>query len=104
MVSRHGRSVAAHFGSAASEAAVCLTTVGLADRYDRMTLELHGAPQDVDLALAGIAALRRHSWCSRRSDSHAIIRCESADSMGLDALEHLAASHRFDSAVGATLR
>jgi glycine cleavage system aminomethyltransferase T len=44
MVERDGRWVAAHFGSPASEAAVCRSRVGLAERSDRATLELSGDP------------------------------------------------------------
>jgi glycine cleavage system aminomethyltransferase T len=75
MVSRYGRCVAAHFGSAASEAAVCLSTVGIADRSDRTTLELRGAPKDVDLALAALAALRDRTWWARTTSRSAIVRC-----------------------------
>jgi glycine cleavage system aminomethyltransferase T len=76
MIIRHGRCVAAHFGSAASEAAVCLSTVGIADRSDRTTFELRGAPQDVALALA---ALRDRAWSMRTSSRSAIVRCEHQD-------------------------
>jgi glycine cleavage system aminomethyltransferase T len=76
---RHGRSVAAHFGSATSEAAVCLSTVGIADRFDRTTLELRGAPDDVELAMSRLALLPiRTSW-SRLKSRSAIVRCEHGD-------------------------
>ena len=74
MVTRRGRLVAAHFGSAASEAAVCLSTVGIADRSDRPTLELRGAPADLDAALADL----RFAWWSRISPVRAIVRCDRA--------------------------
>jgi glycine cleavage system aminomethyltransferase T len=76
MVSRYGRCVAAHFGSAASETAVCLSTVGIADRADRATFELHGAPEDVDLALAALAPLCDRTWWARTTSRSAIVRCD----------------------------
>ena len=45
IVERHGRHVAAHYGSAAAEAAVCRSRVGLAERSDRATLEVRGSPR-----------------------------------------------------------
>lgn len=79
MINRHGRSVAAHFGSATSEAAVCVSTVGLADRSDRTTFELHGAPQDIELALAALAQMNDRAWWKRITSRTAIVRCEYAD-------------------------
>jgi glycine cleavage system aminomethyltransferase T len=95
MTKRHGRCVAAHFGSATSEAAVCLSTVGIADRFDRTTLELRGAPDDVELALGGLATLRARTWWARRTSRSAIVRCERNDTAtclsGLVALEGIVA-------------
>jgi glycine cleavage system aminomethyltransferase T len=79
IVMRNGRCVAAHFGSAASEAAVCLSTVGIADRSDRTTFEFRGAPQDVDVALAALAPLRARTWWARTTAQTAIVRCEHTD-------------------------
>jgi glycine cleavage system aminomethyltransferase T len=79
MAVRHGRRVAVHFGSAASEAAVCLSTVGIADRADRTTFELRGAPLDVDEALAALDALDGTAWCARTTARSAIVRCEQGD-------------------------
>jgi glycine cleavage system aminomethyltransferase T len=79
MVLRHGKRVAAHFGSAASEAAVCLSTVGIADRSDRTTFELHGAPPDVDEALDALKPLETRTWWARTTSRSAIVRCEHAD-------------------------
>jgi glycine cleavage system aminomethyltransferase T len=104
MAIRHGRCVAAHFGSAASEAAVCLRTVGIADRSERTTIELRGAPGDIEEALAAHdRASRRGSrppcrrvrrteealaalgppdataWWARTTARSAIVRCEYAD-------------------------
>jgi len=75
---RNGRGVAAHFGSPASEAAVCRGGVGLAERSDRATLELSGAPAAVDEALQELAPLSDLAWWVRRSPHRAIVRCEGA--------------------------
>jgi glycine cleavage system aminomethyltransferase T len=82
MVTRRGRRVAAHFGSAASEAAVCLSTVGIADRSDRRTLELRGPPADLDAALADLPL----AWWSRVSSVRAIVRCDLANEAGCRAV------------------
>lgn len=79
MIYRHGRYVAAHYGSATSEAAVCLSTVGIADRFDRTTLELRGAPEDVELALSGLPRPPVRTWWSRLTSRSALVRCEQAD-------------------------
>src|SRR5258708_1857527 len=79
IVNRHGRHMAAHYGSPASEAAVCLSTVGIADRFDRTTLELRGAPTDLERALDGLARLQVRSWHSRLTSRTAIVRCEQPD-------------------------
>ena len=80
MVPRDGRLVAAHFGSPASETAVCLSTVGLADRFDRATLELRGAPADVETALELTAGSADDVGCVQLSPRDAIVRCNHADS------------------------
>ncbi len=80
MINRHGLYVAAHYGSPTSEAAVCLSTVGIADRFDRTTLEVRGAPDDVELALSGLVRVRIRNWWSRLTTRSAIVRCEQADS------------------------
>jgi glycine cleavage system aminomethyltransferase T len=79
MALRHGKCVAAHFGSAASEAAVCLSTVGIADRSDRTTFELRGAPPGVGKALAALGPLDTRAWWTRTTSRSAIVRCEHAD-------------------------
>lgn len=78
MVERDGRRVAAHFGSPASEAAVCRSRVGLAERSDRATLELSGAPAAVDEALDELAHLGGAAWWVRHSPPRALVRCEGA--------------------------
>lgn len=76
MVDYCGRRVAAHFGSPASEATVCLRTVGMADRWDRVTLELRGEPMGVEECLDGLGTT---AWSARVSDVRALVRCERAD-------------------------
>lgn len=78
MFERHGRQVAAHFGSPASEAAVCRSRVGLAERSDRATLELSGDPAAVDEALQELSQLGQGAWWVRRTPHKAIVRCEGA--------------------------
>jgi sarcosine oxidase gamma subunit len=88
MVTRDGRSVAAHFGSPTSETAVCLSTVGIADRSDRTTLELRGAPGDVDAALAALAPLAPRVTWARNGSQSAIVRCDHADTTACSAALH----------------
>ncbi len=76
MFVRHGRRVAAHFGSRAGEEAVCIKAVGLADRSDRTTLEVRG---DVDAALMELAALGNRSWSSYSGPDRAVVRCDFGD-------------------------
>lgn len=76
LVERNGRWVAAHFGSASSEAAVCRGAVGMTERSDRATLELRGDPAEVDEALAGLAHLGEAAWWVRRLPRRALVRCE----------------------------
>src|ERR1700734_3669326 len=87
MVNRDGRCVAAHYGSPTSEVAVCLTTVGIADRCDRTTLEFRGAEQDIELALGALERLRIRTWSSQLTSRSAIVRCEHGDTVAcLEAL------------------
>jgi glycine cleavage system aminomethyltransferase T len=77
MVERHGRLVAAHFGSAATEAAVCRGGVGLAERSDRATLDVRGPRADVAAAIAAVARLGGHrAWWTQLAPGRAIVRCE----------------------------
>jgi len=85
MVERHGHWVAAHFGSPASELAVCRQTVGLVDRSDCAVMELRGAPRAVDTiagALAGRdlpegAAVRAGgAWWCRVTAERVIVQCD----------------------------
>ncbi len=79
MVMRHGRYMAANFGSPASEAAVCLSTVGIADRFDRSTFELRGPPQDIDRALLALRRIGELAWWTSTKPRHALVRCEGVD-------------------------
>ena len=73
MASRHGRRVPAHFGSIAAEEAVCLRSVGMADRSDRDTFELRGSSSAVESALVTVG---EYAWCSFISADRALARCE----------------------------
>jgi glycine cleavage system aminomethyltransferase T len=73
MASRHGRRVPAHFGSVAAEEAVCLRSVGMADRSDRDTFELRGTPSTVESALVTVG---EYAWCSFVAADRALARCE----------------------------
>ena len=87
MTIRHGRCVAGHFGSMATETAVCTGTLGIADRSDRTTLKLWGEPMDVRLALSALERLPQRSWSSPLTSRGAIVRCEHVDADAcLDAL------------------
>jgi glycine cleavage system aminomethyltransferase T len=79
MVMRHGRCTAADFGSPTSEAAVCLSTVGIADRSDRATFELRGAPQDIASALTAVSRLGDLAWWTSTKPRSALVRCEGVD-------------------------
>lgn len=73
MATRHGRRVPAHFGSVGAEEAVCLRSVGMADRSDRDTFELRGTPSAVERALVAVG---EYAWCSFVSADRALVRCE----------------------------
>jgi len=77
MAVRGGRPIALHFGSPATETAVCRSHVGLADRGQRVTYELRGAPDDVERALA---SLPEGDWFERLGPERAIVRCEPMES------------------------
>ena len=51
LAERDGHAVAAHYGSVPGEIAVCMKSVGLADRSDLGTLELRGDQNRLDRAL-----------------------------------------------------
>jgi glycine cleavage system aminomethyltransferase T len=78
MIERNGRSVAGHFTAPNTEAAVCRSHVGLAERSDRSTLDLFGPSQDVDAALESLAPFgERVRWLRR--PGRAVIECAERD-------------------------
>lgn len=82
-VVRDGHEVAAHYGSAATELAVCAKGVGLAFRSDLETLGLSGHPAWLDHVLgkalgarvpaAGSATAMAGALCCRVDDEHAVV-------------------------------
>jgi glycine cleavage system aminomethyltransferase T len=82
-VMREGRSVAAHYGSAATELAVCVKGVGLAFRSDLETLGISGHPAWLDHVLgkalgvrvpaAGSATAMAGAVCCRVDHEHAVV-------------------------------
>ena len=73
MATRHGRRVPAHFGSVGAEEAVCLRSVGMADRADRETFELRGSPSALESALVTVG---EYAWFSFIAADRALVRCE----------------------------
>ncbi|HWK25431.1 MAG TPA: hypothetical protein VNS09_02655 [Solirubrobacter sp.] len=78
LASRHGRRVPAHFGSVGAEEAVCLHSVGMADRFDRCTFELSGPGVEDALGAVGDRA-----WWTFVGPDRALARCEAADAEAL---------------------
>jgi glycine cleavage system aminomethyltransferase T len=82
-VMRDGRPVAAHYGSAATELAVCVKGVGLAFRSDLDTLALSGHPAWLDHVLGkalggripqtGSATAMAGALCCRVDAEHAVV-------------------------------
>jgi len=83
MVLRDGHPVAANFGSAATELAVCVKRVGLAVRSDLDTIELAGPAPWLEHFLAealggstpepGEAARTAGAWCARVAPDRAVV-------------------------------
>jgi glycine cleavage system aminomethyltransferase T len=73
MATRHGRRVPADFGSVGAEEAVCLRSVGMADRADRETFELRGSPSALESALVTVG---EYAWFSFIAADRALVRCE----------------------------
>src|SRR3954447_3107861 len=76
MTTRDGHLVAAHFGSPATEAAVCRSGVGMTDRCRRATFEVTGPPEVVDQALEGLEAATAPAWSDRLTPQRGLVRCE----------------------------
>jgi Aminomethyltransferase folate-binding domain len=68
VIDRDGRSVTAHYGSVATEVAVCRKSVGLAVRTELRILEVCGRVPAV-----GSAAIAAGTWCCRVDDRRALV-------------------------------
>lgn len=79
MVMHQGAICAEHFGSAASEAAACLTSVGIADRSRRATLEVRGTHLAVEAAVESLRGDAITCWWSEVGRGRTIVRSEPED-------------------------
>ena len=83
VIDRDGRSVTAHYGSVATEVAVCRKSVGLAVRAELRILEVRGREPWLERLLArtlggrvpepGTAVVAAGTWCCRVDDRRALI-------------------------------
>ena len=83
IIARDGRSVTAHYGSAAAEVAVCRKAVGLAVRTELRVLELQGREPWLERLLTralggrapepGTAAVAAGTWCCRVQAGRALV-------------------------------
>jgi glycine cleavage system aminomethyltransferase T len=83
VVDRDGRSVTAHYGSVATEVAVCRKSVGLAVRTELRILEVCGREPWLERLLSralggrvpavGSAAIAAGTWCCRVDDRRALV-------------------------------
>jgi glycine cleavage system aminomethyltransferase T len=83
VVDRDGRSVTAHYGSVATEVAVCRKSVGLAVRTELRILEVCGREPWLERLLAralagrvpevGTAAIAAGTWCCRVDERRALV-------------------------------
>jgi glycine cleavage system aminomethyltransferase T len=83
VVDRDGRAVTAHYGSVATEVAVCRKAVGLAVRAELRIIEVCGREPWLERLLArtlggrvpqpGSAAIAGGTWCCRVDDRRALI-------------------------------
>ena len=100
---RDGRPMAAHFGSAAAELAVCVRAVGLVDRSDLGTLVLEAPPAQLSALMArlagaavapgGLVSAGGAWWCGEKS-GQVIVVCERRTGERLaEALRGAAARH-----------
>jgi sarcosine oxidase gamma subunit len=71
MVMRDGHQVAAHFGSIATEVAVCVKRVGLAVRSDLAAVDT--PPDDHQVPSPGRARRIAGSWCCRVASDRALV-------------------------------
>jgi hypothetical protein len=72
---RHRQRVAVHFGSVVAETAVCRLTVGLADRFGRVTFDVRGPRDRVDAALKRVDR-EMVGWAARIDPHQALVRSE----------------------------
>jgi hypothetical protein len=65
----------AHYGSAATEIAICLSSVGVAFRRDRGVLEVSGEPTTLDALLPGPGQARYvdGAWLGRLTSREAVV-------------------------------
>jgi glycine cleavage system aminomethyltransferase T len=75
MVMRDGHEVAAHFGSTATEVAVCVKRVGLAVRSDLAALDVAGAEPWLGRQVPSQGRARRiaGTWCCRVASDRAVL-------------------------------
>jgi glycine cleavage system aminomethyltransferase T len=83
VVDRDGRAVTAHYGSVATELAVCRKAVGLAVRTELRILEVCGGEPWLELLLArtlggrvpepGSAAVAAGAWCCRVDEDRVLV-------------------------------
>ena len=75
MVIRDGHAVAAHFGSTATEVAVCVKRVGLAVRSDLAALDVVGAESWLGHPVPSQGRARRiaGTWCCRVASDRAVV-------------------------------
>jgi glycine cleavage system aminomethyltransferase T len=71
MVTRDGHQVAAHFGSTATEVAVCVKRVGLAVRSDLAAIDV--VPDDQQVPSPGRARRMAGTWCCRVASDRALV-------------------------------
>jgi glycine cleavage system aminomethyltransferase T len=83
LVTRHGRAVVAHYGSAAGELAACVSHVGLADCSELTKLVLDGPPQQLaqltrrmagtELAPGGATFSAGAWWCAESAERMIVV-------------------------------
>ena len=83
VIARDGRAVTAHYGSVATELAVCRKSVGLAVRTELRILEVTGREPWLERLLAralggavpevGSAGVAAGTWCARVDDDRALV-------------------------------
>lgn len=100
---RDGRPTAMHFGSAAAELAVCIRTVGLADRSELTTLALEAPPGQLaalvtrlagaTIAPGGLLSVGSAWWCGEAADRVMVVCDPGMGGRLVDSLRAVAARH-----------